>query len=286
MCIQVGKEGMKPWAWSFRTKVTQQANVFNTANMVNHLDHSSNGNGGSLKVQPRFKCLKIAFHYSGLTSIFKTTCCRDSENPEDLVYQLSATWKHYVTWRQRNAERNWYVTSYQTIPRPTAFSDSQSHEGTAKVTAVTGASPCPRTHHVTARHWGGTSQLWDSLGQVGFHSPANPSPADSQVRDTCPEAVTHSPHWLANQQSEHIHSLTSAFSYNTWAPDMDQFPSWPLRHSSSKLHNLGLISTRIHKVGASCLVSALEDLSQPRNLFSLFMRLRYLLTTPGRKQTF
>lgn len=89
--------------------------------MVDHLDYSSNRNGGSLEVQPRFKCLKIAFHDSGLTSIFKTTCCRDSENPE--VYQLSVPWKHDVTWRQRNTERNWYMTSYQTIPGPAAFPD-------------------------------------------------------------------------------------------------------------------------------------------------------------------
>lgn len=234
---------MKPRAWLFRTKVTKQANVFNAAEMVDHLDHSSNRNGESFKVQPKFKCLKIAFHYSGLTSIFKTACCRDSENPEDLVYQLSVTWKHDVTWRQRNAERNWYVTSYQTLPGPTAFSDfPKPWEGCQS----------PRSDRCSSlsqdRSW---SHPWPSrqtlmrnepamgfTGTNGISQPSKP-PALQPAKPGTPVLTLWDTALTECQTSKvntkHIHSLTSTFSYKTWAPDMYRFSSWPLSHSDIPL---------------------------------------------------
>lgn len=231
--------------------------------MFDHLDHSSNRNGASLKVQPRFKCLKIAFHWSGLTSIFKTTCCRDSENPEDIVYQLSVTWKHDVIWRHRNAERNCYVTSYQTIPGPTAFSDfpepwegCQSHR----------SDRCQPLSQDRSWPHADTNEEWASCGihwaKWDFTAIQTPSSADSQARATCPDTVTHSPHWMPNQQSEHrTHSFSHLHIFiqhlSSWHGSPSILTFRPLWHSTNKSHSLGLISTRIQKVGALCLVSVL-----------------------------
>lgn len=116
----VFKQPKRSKEWNRNTVVQNQGHTAGKraqhywTEMVDHLDHSSNRNGGSSKVQPRFKCMKIAFDYSGLASIFEVTHCRDSQNPEHAVYQLSVIRKHDVIPRQRNAERNWYVTrSYQ-----------------------------------------------------------------------------------------------------------------------------------------------------------------------------
>lgn len=203
---------MKPWVWLFRTRVTHQANVFNTAKPVDHLGHSSDRNGGSLKVQPRFKCLKIAFHDSGHTSIFKTTCCRDSENPE--VYQLSVPCKHDVTWRQSNAERNWYMTSSQTPPGPAAFCACPEPDRAARAPAVTGASPCLRTGHGHIQTLLRNEPAVGLTGTRGISQPAKPpSSAGSQGRDSCPDTVNTAHTECQTSQGNTKHSLPHLYIF-------------------------------------------------------------------------
>lgn len=152
--------------------------------MVDPLDHSSNRNCASLKAQPRFKCLKIPFDYSGLASIFKTTHGRDSQNPEHIVYQLSVIWKHDVIWGQRNAERNWYVTrSYQNFRANWCLWLPTAMTRLPKTTRLTGVRPC-------LIHW---QRIWKlmskklvmgSLGRVlvscSFTAIRTPSSANNQ----------------------------------------------------------------------------------------------------------
>lgn len=179
-------------------------------------------------VQPRFKCLKTAFHYSGLTSIFKTTCCRDSENPEDLVYQLSVTWKHYVTWRQRNAVRNWYVTSYETIPRPSAFPDfPEPWEGCQRHSS----DRCQPLSQGRSWSQSGTNEEWASCGiyRDKRDFTAMQIPALQRAKSGTPVLrLLHSPHWLSNQQTQntfirsplHSHTTPELLTWISFHPDL------------------------------------------------------------------
>lgn len=157
---------------------------------------------------------------------------------------------------------------------------SQSHERAAKATGVTGASPCPRTDHAD------TNEEWASCGihwaKWDFTAIQTPSSADSQARDTCPDTVTHSPHWMPNQHRTHSFSHLHIFiqHLSSWhgSPSILTFRS--LWHSTNKSHNLGLISTRIHYYVWS---EHCKILYTQGTFFYFFIRLKYLLTTPGRK---
>lgn len=155
-------------------------------------------------------------------------CCRDTENPEDLVYQLSATWKHYVTWRQRNAERNWYVTTYQTIPGPAAFSDFPEPREGCQSPSSDRCQPCPSTDHGHTQTPMRNEPAVGFTGTRGIWQPCKPPALQSQGRDTCPEAVTHSPHWLTVKPAKWTQtSILSPPHFH----DMAQALSWPLSHS-------------------------------------------------------
>lgn len=177
---------------------------------MDHLDHSPNRNGGSLKVQSRFKCLKIAFDYRGLVSIFKTTHCRDSQNPEHIAYHLSVTWKHNVIRRQRNAERNWYVPrSYQNYFRANCLLWlTKAMTGLPKTTRLTGVSPCLRTDYGHV-HWHRIQKPMSNKPAMGFtwtsgtlfliSQLSDPSALQiTKARDTCPYTVTHRQYRMSN----------------------------------------------------------------------------------------
>lgn len=141
---------------------------------------------------------------------FKTTGCRDSQNPEHIVSQLSVIQKHDVIRRQRNAERNWYVTrSYQNYFRANCLLwPPKAKTGLPKTTRLAGVRPCLRTDYGHV-HWHSTWKLisnklamqfiWTS-GTLLLISQLSEPPAlqITKPRDTCPDTVRHRPYWMSN----------------------------------------------------------------------------------------
>ena len=228
---------MKPWTQLFRTKVIQQANVFNTTkqkwwiiHQIEIVDHS------------RFRCLKIAFDYSGLASIFKTTYCRDSQNPEHIDYQLSVTWCNSKTkkcWKKsichKKLSKLFQANCRLWLPK--------AMTGLPKATRLTGVSPCLRTDYGHI-HWHRIWKLMSNKLAMGFTWPSATLLLISQLSEPLALQITkprtpvlilldtdHTECQTSKVKTKQMNSLTSVFSHNTWAPEIYQVWCWPLSHS-------------------------------------------------------
>lgn len=142
--------------------------------------------------------------------------------------------------------------SHERLPKPQEWQVLVPLSGQIMVTSMAQQAD-------TNEEWASYGIHWDKWD---FTAIQTPSSADSQARDTCPDTVRHSPHWMSNQQSEHkAHSFSHLYIFiqdlRSWHVSVFILTFKPLWHSTSKIHSLRLISTGIHKVRALCLVSVL-----------------------------